>query len=333
MKSKTKLKIWMLAILIVPFFMVSCEDEPDPVEVNEAEVLITWLESTDSPAGKYYVNTDMGEYTTASALNTLMGADKAYVIDIRSAGDFALGHIYDAVNIAADAVADHIDATDLSAYDEIVLACASGQTAAWLTCLLNLEGYTNVSSLKFGMCAWADAFADPWNNALSSEKSTFFEAEVTDKAAEGDLPVLTTGYETAEEIFDARMDAVLTEGFGAAAITSAVVYGDLDNYYIINYWPNAEYLDPGHIEGATQYTPKEDIALDVDLKTLPTDKTIVVYCYTGQGSANLTAYLRLVGYDAKSLKYGTNGMIYDDMTKSKWNAGMIMNFDYWTPGK
>ena len=70
-----------------------------------------------------------------------------------------------------------------------------------------------------------------------------------------------------------------------------------------------EYLDPGHIEGAIQYTPSVDLAVDEALKTLPTDKTVVVYCYTGQNSARIAAYLRLLGYDAKSLKFGANGMI------------------------
>jgi len=275
----------------------------------------------------------MGEYTTAEQLHTMMAADKAYVIDIRKKADYDLGHIHDAVNLTEAEVSAHIDSEDLSAYDDIVIVCASGQTAAWLTCLLNIEGHTNVSSLKFGMCSWADAFASPWQSNISSDKSTLFTDAVTEKAAEGDLPTLTTGFETAPEIFDARMDAVLAEGFGAAAVTSAVVYANLDDYYILNYWPNAEYLDPGHIEGAVQYTPKEDIALDAALKTLPTDKTIAVYCYTGQGSANLTAYLRLVGYDAKSIKYGTNSMIHDDMTKSKWNDGFIKNYDYWTPSR
>jgi rhodanese-related sulfurtransferase len=87
-------------------------------------------------------------------------------------------------------------------------------------------------------------------------------------------------------------------------------------------------IDPGHIPGAVQYTPKQSIKLAADLKTLPTDKTIVVYCCTGQNSANLTAYLRVLGYDAKSLLFGTNGMIYNDMTTSKWSASAIMGYDY-----
>jgi rhodanese-related sulfurtransferase len=144
------------------------------------------------------------------------------------------------------------------------------------------------------------------------------------------LPELTTGKETGEEIFLDRWDVVLAEGFGAAAITNGDVYANLDNYYIINYWPNAEYLDPGHIEGSMQYTPNTDLKLDESLKTLPTDKPVVVYCYTGQNSARIAAYLRIIGYDAKSLKFGANGMIYDDMSKSKWSEGAVMGYDYVT---
>lgn len=81
----------------------------------------------------------------------------------------------------------------------------------------------------------------------------------------------------------------------------------------MNYWSPAQYADPGHLPGAIQYTPKESMKLAACLKTLPTNKTIVVYCYSGQTSAALTAYLRLLGYDAKSLVYGTNSMIYNTM--------------------
>ena len=82
----------------------------------------------------------------------------------------------------------------------------------------------------------------------------------------------------------------------------------------------------GHIEGAMQYTPKVDIHSDEFLNTLPTDKTVVVYCYSGQTSANMAAYLRVLGYDAVSLVFGANGMIHDEMTAGKWSDDFI--FDY-----
>lgn len=315
MKPMTKSKVWMLAILFISFLVVSCDKEPDPVAINEAEVLVQYLESPASPAANYG-NSGLA-LKAASAVNELLGADKVTVIDIRSAADFATGHIEGAVNLAAADVRDYIDG--LASYDEISIVCYTGQTASWLTSLLQLAGYHDVYSLGFGMSSWAADF-DKWTSNCSNEKATLFEASANDKAAEGDLPTLTTGFETAEEIFDARWDAVLAEGFGAAAISSTAVYDNLDDYYILNYWPEADYTGYGHIEGAIQYTPNVDLALDEALKTLPTDKTIVVYCYTGQNSARIACYLRILGYDARSLKFGANGMIYDELTAHKWVA-------------
>jgi rhodanese-related sulfurtransferase len=324
MKTMTKTKVWMLAILFISFFVVSCDKDEDP-EINEAEVLIEWLESPTSPAANY-ANSGLA-IKAASDVKDLMEADKVYIIDIRSDVDFAAGHIDGAVNLTAGAVLDHIEAADLSAYDEISIVCYTGQTASWLTCLLRLAGIDNVYSMKFGMSAWHADF-DKWTSNTSNEKATLFTDAVSDKAAEGELPELTTGFETAEEIFDARLDAVIAEGFSPAAISNGDVYANLDGYYIINYWPNEEYLDPGHINGAIQYTPNVDLELDAALKTLPTDKPVVVYCYTGQNSARIAAYLRVIGYDAKSLKFGANSMIHDEMTKSKWSEAAIMNYEY-----
>ncbi len=101
----------------------------------------------------------------------------------------------------------------------------------------------------------------------------------------------------------------------------------------MNDWTLAEYLDPGHIPGAVQYTPRSDLKLGTFLRTLPTNKTIVVYCYTGQTSSFITAYLRLLGYDAKSLLYGGNGMIHDLMlTKgmTTFKTSDIMRYPYVT---
>jgi rhodanese-related sulfurtransferase len=283
------------------------------------------MESPGSPAANY--GNSALAIKAASATHSGVVAGNVYVIDIRSATDFNTGHIEDAVNLAAGDVRAHIDATDLSAYNEIHIVCYTGQTASWLTSLLQLAGYKDVYSMKFGMSAWHEDF-DKWSDNTNNEKSTLFVATSTDKADEGDLPILTTGYETGADIFEARFDAVLAEGFGTAAVSNAEVYAALGDYYIINYWPNDEYIDPGHIDGAMQYTPNVDLELDAALKTLPTNKPIAVYCYTGQNSARIAAYLRLMGYNAKSLKFGANSMIYDEMTKSKWSEAAIMGYDY-----
>ncbi|MFO7671144.1 MAG: rhodanese-like domain-containing protein [Bacteroidales bacterium] len=320
-------KIWMLAILFLALFAVSCDNSEDPV--NEAQVLAEYLESAD---GGNYANTAMPAIVAADGVKTLMATGAVYIMDIRSAADYATGHIEGAVNVAAADVLSHLEGINAASYEKVAIVCYTGQTAAWATCLARITGYDNVFSMKWGMSSWNADF-DSWSGQTSNMYATQFKTEDYPKGPAGDLPSLNTGKTEGTEILAARVDDVLAEGFGTAAIAAADVYANPGNFYIVNYWPANQYADPGHMEGAMQYTPKESISLAADLKTLPTDKTIVVYCYSGQTSANLAAYLRVLGYDAKSLKFGTNAMIYDNMPASKWSATEIKGYDYVSSAK
>lgn len=306
-------KLWMLVILLAALFIVSCNDEDDPV--NEAQVLVEYLESPDSPLGKDYVNSDMPSIMPASEVKTLNETGQVYIIDIRSAADFATGHIQNAHNVALADIVSHVESINMSQYTKVAIVCYTGQTAGWATLILRLLGYEKVFSMKWGMCSWHQDFASRWQNTVTNGNAyaSQFVTTPTDKGPVGELPVLNTGFTTGQEILEARVDALLAEGFTPATVTNQTVFAGLTNYYIVNYWPADQYADPGHIPGAMQYTPKASIKLAADLKTLPTDKPVVVYCYTGQTSAFMAAYLRLLGYDAKSLLYGGNGMIYDIM--------------------
>ena len=59
----------------------------------------------------------------------------------------------------------------------------------------------------------------------------------------------------------------------------------------------------GHIQGARNVFWK-DLFTDAQLASLPTDKPLVLACYVGHTASQAVAYLRLLGYDAKALKYG-----------------------------
>jgi rhodanese-related sulfurtransferase len=253
--------------------------------------------------------------------NTL-GTDDV-VIDIREAADFANGHIAGAVNVPAGEVLDYYEANNLQtkADGKVVIACYSGQTAGWVTGLMHTAGYTNVRDLKWGMCSWNNETSGSWTGSnVNNSRAAQFVKTATAKAAAGELPELDTKETKGSDIVRARVEAVFAEGFGAAKVSSDEVYSALSDYYIVNYWSETDY-NWGHIEGARQYTPKADLALETALKTLPTDKKIAVYCYTGQTSAHVAAYLRVLGYDAKSILFGVNGMSYDDMPGTKFNAG------------
>jgi len=55
--------------------------------------------------------------------------------------------------------------------------------------------------------------------------------------------------------------------------------------------------------------PEYDFSSDRLLFTLPADKQIIIYSYNGQRSAYITAYLNLLGYDAKFVKFGAHSMM------------------------
>ncbi|MGE4271914.1 MAG: rhodanese-like domain-containing protein [Desulfitobacterium sp.] len=66
----------------------------------------------------------------------------------------------------------------------------------------------------------------------------------------------------------------------------------------------AKDYDAGHIKGAVNMPWGEAIAQN--LVNLPKDKTIIVYCYTGQTAGQTVALLNVAGFNAKSVNLGWN---------------------------
>jgi len=248
----------------------------------------------------------------------LLGEDIT-VIDIRAADAYAAGHIKNAVNVPAGEVLSYYESNGLSSKSTVVIACYSGQTAGWVTGLMRLMGHDNVKDLKWGMCSWNEATSGSWMNNISNQYVSDLTTVEAAKPASGTLPLISTGATDGAAILRARVEAIFAEGFGAAKISNSTVMGDKEAHFIVNYW-SAEHYATGHIPGAMQYTPKASMKLDADLSTLSKDKPVVVYCYTGQTSAHMAAFLRVLGYDAKSLLFGMNGMSYDAMPGTKFVA-------------
>lgn len=321
----------LFLILLLSTFVVfnGCkkDEESNPVvpTINESELLAKHFEDNN-----LYIH-GASFVITAEAVRTniLTNPTKQLIIDIRSTADFNAKRLKGAVNQTVAGLPAYFKTITTANYDKIVIVCYSGQTSAFATSLMRAMGYGDkVVSMKWGMSAIDSSFAQTyWLNTIangSSRVSEFVTTPSPAKNAKGNLPTLSTGKKTAAEILEARVNAVATEGFGAANVSQATVYANLANYYICAYWPTALYLDPGHINGSIQYDPTATVkvfANSVDLTTLPTNKTVLVYCYTGQTSAYVAAYLRLLGYDAKSIGYGANSMIYNTMvTKNVANT-------------
>ncbi len=330
------LKNFLVFLLLGTTLFVSCKKDDSEPAIQEAEVLAAYLESTDSPLGKDFVNSDMPAIMPASEVNILNNTNRIYIIDIRSGEDFNKGHIAKAINVSLAGIYDHLKSVNLDLYDKVAIVCYTGQTSGYAASLMRLMGFGKVYSMKFGMCAWNSFFTGGWDQNIGNNFVGEFISTPNTKAETGSMPKINTAKKTGQEILESRLTTLLNEGFGnsVASMSATSLFGNLTNYYIVNYWPETQYNNPGHVPGAVQYTPKESIKLATDLKTLPHDKAIAVYCYTGQTSAQLVAYLRLLGYNAKSVMYGTNTMIYDLMVANSmpvFNNGEVMEYEYIVP--
>jgi rhodanese-related sulfurtransferase len=302
--------------------------EPAAPKVKEFDLLVQYLEG----ANGNYVNTTLPKVVEAKDV-MLEGLENYVVLDTRAEDkygkdgdgvwqmkpngkkDFDDGHIAGATFVPLAEVGVYA-LTNLKKDDKILVACHTGQNAGHAVLALNLLGY-NAWSLKWGMSSWNAAF-DLWTGFKSSTYAAqFVKTAEPGKNAAGAYPVIATGKTTVEEILAARLADVLAKPRLMSVLDLMTAP---EEFYILNYWPEADYLDMGHVPGAHQYTPKTSLLVTALLNTLPTDKKIAVYCYTGQQSSQVAAFLAVLGYDAWSVKFGTNAMIFDTMTKQKWGT-------------
>jgi rhodanese-related sulfurtransferase len=310
MKAKG-LSLIMLLFAMLMIVFTGCKDDPPPVTVDYFDVMTTYMADNGM---------DLSDITSewiisADAVNTA-GIENFYIIDMRSADDFnTIGHIEGAHNTTLGNVLTEAANAD----KPILLVCYTGQTASHAHVALRLSGYTDCKVLMFGMSSWNSA-CDSWtaNTAnIGTGNANWSATNTIETTLTFSEPDFTATASTGADILEERVTYMLGQGF--KGVTSADVLATPTNYYINNYWAEADVNTYGHIVGA--YRIKEDLTLAADgFKHLDPDATVVTYCWTGQTSSLVTAYLTVLGYDAKSLKFGTNGMIYDALQAHKWVA-------------
>ncbi len=290
------------------------QTQPKAVEINgEAKALLAYLN-------------EMGDYVNSHDFPSLIKAASVFeeldknnlIIDLRKPEAFASGHIQGAANVEFSQLPDYFtNKIKPFEYDRIILVCYSGQTSSYSASLLRLMGYGNVYAMRWGMSAWNEELAnETWLSAVSSDFEDQLEPGSNEKAEMVDFPKLNSGTNNGEEILNMRFNAIFEAGFPEAIIKAEEVFEQPENYYIINYDRRDKY-EAGHIKGAIRYKPKGTLGIVNEMQTIPNDKPVVVYCGTGHNSGFVTAYLRLFGYDAKTLVYGNNSFMYDKMVEDK----------------
>lgn len=286
----------------------------EPVVIgNETTLLLKELVD----AGDYINSKEFPSLIKASIVNESLGK-KILVIDIRPATAFSAGHIKGAVNKKFEDLPGYFESgIKPFEYDKIIMVCEDGQASCYTTSLLRLMGYGNVYSMRWGMSAWNNSYAkDAWFKGVSGKYETSLEKIVNEKPLPKGMPDLGTGKSTGAEIADARFVTLFKEGTSEILVSADDVFKDPSKYFIINLERKDKYED-GHIPGAVRYKPEETLGFTEEMTSIPTDKTIIVYCGTGHNSGFATAYLRLFGYDARTLRYGNNGFMYNKMVSKR----------------
>ena len=325
-------KLFLIPVIALFLFAVGCSNENSEKGKNKTAVVAknvpqveplnisketTLLLKDLAENGDYVNGREFPSLIKASAVHDLLGKN-IHIIDIRSAQEYSEGHIQGAVNK---------DFIDLPGYfelgikpfefDRIILISTDGQVSSYTTSLLRLMGYGNVYSMRWGMSGWNNIYAEKgWFAACSSDFQNQLEEEINDKPTSSGMPVLDTGKSTGEQIGQLRFKQLFSEGLDNVMVNASDVFLIPQNYYIINYDRRDKY-ESGHIPGAIRYKPGATLSIVEEMVTIPSDKIVVIYCGTGHNSGFVTAYLRLFGYDARTLKYGNNGFMYDRMVEDR----------------
>lgn len=253
-----------------------------------------------------------------------------HIIDIRTADDYMQGHIEGAVNVPFKDIIDYFEQSIHSkTFDKIYIFSSDGQAAFFVTSLLRLLGYENVYAVRYGMCAWDKTIAEKyWLQKISSKYSSLMTTEPFSMAESGPYPNVLSTSESGYNILRERAIQLLQHPYKTYVKDIDTVMKDPSKYYIVCYWKE-EYYNVGHIPGAIHYEPKKSLSRNTYLNTLPPDKPIVVYCNSGNHSSAVVAYLRVLGYDAYSLHYGTNSFMHDIMIEKTGHAfteDLIFNY-------
>lgn len=303
MKNRFK---WLslLMILVLALSAGACSkpaEAPAPMEAAPTEAPAETPAEAPAEAdvvgdlvNSYFANmpADIYKIPQADFVAEVAAGTDAFILDIRSAADYEAGHIKGAVNAPwGPAIAENLKF--IPADKTVYVYCYTGQTAGQAVNTLNVAGF-DAKSVNLG-----------WNMGISKVEGV---ADVTETTANA-FPTAETAIDPAVQ---AAMDAYYT-GLAAVKETKYANYkvseDDLkamvdtkdESIYIVDARKAEDYAK-GHIAGAVNLPFGK--GMEAGFAELPMDKTVVVYCYTGQTAGQAVAGMRLMGLDAVSLNGG-----------------------------
>ena len=309
---------FLIAMIIPAIMLTGCkDDDPEPNKVGYQELSDYMVANgLDLPD----LLSSPNKWVTAPTLKAdggIVDADNGYTIpdyhvfDIRSSEDFAKGHIKGSINVKLTDVVTK--ANEVGKDKPVLVVCYSGQTAGRAVMALRLSGFSDAQVMKFGFSYWSsEENFDKWSGKTldgagdQAVESTNWKTDASTNLPTNDYPTWTSTTTNPADLLAERVDVMLNTG--SWGVSAGEPLDDPDAYNIYNYWNETDYVKYGHYKHAYQIMPVK-IADDV-LTAFPTTEEFLIYCYTGQTSSFATAWLQVLGYNAKSIYYGVNNLQY-----------------------
>ncbi|SFH93988.1 3-mercaptopyruvate sulfurtransferase SseA, contains two rhodanese domains [Tindallia magadiensis] len=217
-----------------------------------------------------------------------------FIVDMRSADDYAEGHIPGAVHIPYAEIGDKMDV--LPDDRQILVYCFTGQTSGQAIAAMQLMGF-DALSLQGGMnFGWAPL--ELGEDTLETEAN--------------ELPAADANWTPEQEILLVAIHNHFTQGTNYIVRPPEVkelIEAGSEDIEIIDI-RNQEAYDEGHIEGAI-LIPFPEIGERMD--EISTEKPVYVTCFSGQTAGQTILNLRLNGIDAMSLYRGMRGWTAEEM--------------------
>lgn len=312
------MRIFAMMLMVSAMILAGCsksddDEEPTPAPTPKFEILKDYMINNNMD-----IDVVVSSWIIDAAGVNAKGVADFYIMDIRGIDDYNAGHIEGAVHsslgtIVADAAA---------ATKSILVVCYTGQTAGHAVVALRLSGYADAKVLKWGMSGWNSTLSGPWNNNIGNTASDYPSSwaaapgNITSPVVYSTVPNIQSTSSDGAIILAERVAALTTNGFNG--VNNTDVLANPTDFFINNYWAEADVAEYGNIQPAYRLNPFT--LAGESYKNLDPTKAIVTYCWTGQTSSMMTAYLYVMGYDAKSLKFGVNGMIYDNLHSHKFST-------------
>ncbi|HML36397.1 MAG TPA: rhodanese-like domain-containing protein [Bacillota bacterium] len=305
MKLKKLLAVLMCTLMVTASFAACGNNQEAAAPPAQDKPVAEQTNVVEEAALAYFANfpADRHVISPADFLAKIDAGEGMFILDIRSADDYAKGHIKGAVNMpfGNESIAKDIELIPDDA--PVYVYCYTGQTAAQTVAVLNVAGkpaYSVQSGFVRGISLEPGYEKYISTDAVALPTETYAVNSEIKAAVEKYFATVASYAGTSTEAQNIKVDAV-----------KEIVDSESDDYVILSVRKAEDYAK-GHVKGAINIP--FGAGMQEELVKLPKDKKIIVYCYTGQTASQTTAILRLLGYEAYNMQFGMGSV----ETQSGW---------------